>query len=60
MVYKSEVGHHSGKTFRVDVATAFQGFLALLAAFGGFQAIQQFFEFGDIKVITFGAYLTFG
>lgn len=54
---RSEVAHHAGKTLCKDVATAFQGFLALLTTFGSFQFVKQLLELVNIKVI-FGAGLT--
>jgi hypothetical protein len=57
---KLEVAHHVGKTCGVNVAAAFQRLLTLLTTFRGLKAIQKLFEFGDIEIITFGAYLACG
>jgi hypothetical protein len=57
---KLEVAHHCGQALSVNVTAAFQRLLALLTTFRGLKAIQKLFEFGDIKIITFGAYLACG
>jgi D-alanine-D-alanine ligase-like ATP-grasp enzyme len=48
----SEVAHHAGKTLRVDIAAAFQRFLALLTTFGAFETIEQLFKLSDIKIVV--------
>jgi hypothetical protein len=52
---RSEVAHHAGEALSIDVATAFNRLLTLLATLGAFQLVKQGLEFVDIKVVISAA-----
>jgi hypothetical protein len=54
----SEIAHHASETLRINVATAFNGLLTLLALFGAFKTIKQSLELVNVKVASGGVLIT--